>query len=54
VPRQAAGDATCPSSAHSRQVGDATETLLTKAEQVSDDGRCAAGYFKAVTELAWL
>jgi hypothetical protein len=27
----------------SREVGDATEMLLTKAEQVSDDGACAAG-----------
>ncbi|MCW3049086.1 MAG: hypothetical protein JWO74_3370 [Solirubrobacterales bacterium] len=27
----------------SREVGVATEMLLTKAEQVSDDGACAAG-----------
>jgi hypothetical protein len=30
-------------SALSREVGVATEMLLTKAEQVSDDGACAAG-----------
>ena len=33
----------CPVSALSREVGVATEMLLTKAEQVSDDGACAAG-----------
>jgi len=30
-------------SARSKEVGVATEMLLTKAEQVSDDGACAAG-----------
>ena len=29
--------------AHSREVGVATKMLLTKAEQVSDDGGLAAG-----------
>jgi hypothetical protein len=27
-----------------REVGVATEMLLTTAEQMSDDGACAAGY----------
>jgi hypothetical protein len=30
--------------ARSRKVGVATETLLTKAEQVSDDGACACRF----------
>jgi hypothetical protein len=38
-----AGAGSASLTARSREVGVATEMLLTKAEQVSDDGACAAG-----------
>jgi hypothetical protein len=38
----------------SREVGVATELLLRKAEQVSDDGACAAGVPLRALDGVWI